>query len=181
MRILLIAAVDFELEAARRVWSAGEAAFLLGGVGAGSTRTVLEAALAADRYDRVLDIGIAGTCAERQFPLGSVVHVTADRHGEGDGAFLCNPAPWPELEFLPSCRANTLQALDDRFRLPGADVESMEGAAFFEVCLRAGVSFAQIRAVSNVVGVRDHALWDIPLSLKNLESALQTLKTRLPK
>lgn len=180
MRILLIAAVDFELDAARRVWNADEADFLLGGVGADATCQALEPVLSAGRFDGVLDIGIAGSYTDR-FPLGAVVHVTAERHGEGTGDFLRNPAPWPELAFLPSCSGHTLQTLDDRLRREGADVETMEGAAFFECCLRAGVSFAQVRAVSNAVGVRDHALWDIPLALRNLESALHTLKSRLPK
>ena len=66
----------------------------------------------------------------------------------------------------------------DRFRQVAADVETMEGAAFFETCLRHGVPFAEIRAVSNFTGERDHARWDIPLALRHMEAALQTLKTR---
>lgn len=178
MRTLWIAAVDFELEVARRVWTSEDAVFLLGGMGAASTRRMLDQAFSTGHFDRAVDIGIAGSY-DPQYPLGAVVHVVADRHGEGDGTFLHNPSPWPALAFLPACRGNTLQELDDRWRLPGAEVETMEGAAFFESCLRAGIPFAQIRAVSNAVGVRDHSLWDIPLALRNLESALRSLKSRL--
>ena len=72
-----------------------------------------------------------------------------------------------------------MQQLDDRFRQLNYDVESMEGAAFFEVCLRQGCTFAEIRAVSNVVGETDHARWDIPLALERLKAALQLFINRL--
>lgn len=50
-----------------------------------------------------------------------------------------------------------------------AEVESMEGAAFFEVCLREKVNFMEFRSISNYVGQRDVSLWKIKESLKNLE------------
>ena len=178
MRILVVAAVDFELETARCLRGGLDATFLCAGVGAGETDRSLERLLASGDFDRVLDIGIAGGYGQR-LPLGSVVHVTEEQHGDAPGAPLRNPSPWPELSFLPSVRGNTLQTLDDRYRTVQADVETMEGAAFFEVCLRHGVSFAEIRAVSNVVGELDHARWNIPAALSGLESALKTLKARL--
>ena len=178
MHILVIAAVDFELDVARRVWRGDNVTFLRGGVGADQTRQALEPLLAAGTFDRVLDIGIAGAYGP-ELPLGAVVHVTAERHADGDGVLLHNPAPWPELAFLPTATGNTLQVLEDRFRSLPADVESMEGAAFFEACLQSGTSFAEVRAVSNLVGEKDHAMWDIPLALKNLQQALETLKNVL--
>ncbi|MBR1538541.1 MAG: hypothetical protein IJ636_03445 [Bacteroidales bacterium] len=178
MRILVIAAVDFELDAARKVWEGESVCFLRGGVGAEATRKVLEDALDSGGFDRVLDIGIAGSYRPDLLP-GAVVHVTAERHADGAGEWLLNPSPWPELDFLPVAKGNTLQMLDDRFRVSPADIESMEGAAVFEVCLRRGIPFAEIRSISNAVGERDHANWDIPAALSALESALNTLKTRL--
>ena len=41
------------------------------------------------------------------------------------------------------------------------DVESMEGAAFMYACLASGVTFAQVRAVSNRVERRNRAAWDL--------------------
>lgn len=43
----------------------------------------------------------------------------------------------------------------------GVAVESMEGAAAAQVCLALGVPFAELRGVSNVVGERNKAQWDI--------------------
>jgi len=40
-------------------------------------------------------------------------------------------------------------------------IESMEGAAAAAVAARLGVPFAELRAVSNVVGERDRRLWDL--------------------
>ncbi len=55
-------------------------------------------------------------------------------------------------------------------------VESMEGAAFMYSCLLAGVPFAQVRAVSNVVEPRNRAAWNIAGAIENLgQTALSIL------
>lgn len=53
-----------------------------------------------------------------------------------------------------------------------ADIESMEGAAFFFACLSEKVPFIQIRAISNLVEERDKSRWALDLALKNLNKAL---------
>ena len=86
------------------------------------------------------------------------------------GGVLVNPAP-PDiagLKRLPPANGITvntvhghvgsIQAVVDRCH---PDVESMEGAAFMYACLIAGVPFAQVRAVSNVVEKRNRAAWRI--------------------
>jgi futalosine hydrolase len=55
------------------------------------------------------------------------------------------------------------------------DIETMEGAAFFYVCSREGIPFIALRAVSNRVGVRDRAGWNIPLALENLALLFEDL------
>jgi futalosine hydrolase len=52
------------------------------------------------------------------------------------------------------------------------DIESMEGAAFHYVCLQEGVSFAQVRAVSNYVTPRDKSQWKMKESITNLNEWL---------
>ncbi|MFH2094129.1 MAG: hypothetical protein ABIJ16_00410, partial [Bacteroidota bacterium] len=47
-------------------------------------------------------------------------------------------------------------------------VESMEGAAFFYVCLLEGVDFCQIRAISNYTGIHDKKQWKTSEALDNL-------------
>ena len=56
-------------------------------------------------------------------------------------------------------------------------IESMEGAAFFYACRKAGVPFIQIRAVSNYVEKRNRDAWQIGLAVKNLNTfALELLE-----
>jgi futalosine hydrolase len=53
-----------------------------------------------------------------------------------------------------------------------ADIETMEGAAFFLVCLLAEVRFLEIRSVSNYVESRNRENWDIALAITNLNEML---------
>jgi futalosine hydrolase len=50
----------------------------------------------------------------------------------------------------------------------GVSIESMEGAAAAAVAARWGVAFAQVRVISNVVGERDRARWDIAGAIRRL-------------
>jgi futalosine hydrolase len=52
------------------------------------------------------------------------------------------------------------------------DIETMEGAAFFYICSRAKIPFLSLRAISNMVEIRNRQKWDIPLALKNLSETL---------
>ncbi len=53
-----------------------------------------------------------------------------------------------------------------------ADTESMEGAAFFYVCLMENIKCLQIRSVSNYIEERNTENWDIPLAITNLTKTL---------
>jgi futalosine hydrolase len=65
------------------------------------------------------------------------------------------------------------QALQRR-QFYGADIENMEGAAFFYVCSMKKVRFVQVRAIANAVGM-PHEQWNIPLALENLTKSLKQL------
>ena len=54
-------------------------------------------------------------------------------------------------------------------------IESMEGAAFFYICILENIPFIEIRSVSNEVGERDRSKWDIPLALNALKEACAKL------
>jgi futalosine hydrolase len=53
-----------------------------------------------------------------------------------------------------------------------AKLESMEGASLHYVCLLEGVSFLQIRSISNYVGERNKKKWNLPLAIENLNKQL---------
>jgi futalosine hydrolase len=65
-----------------------------------------------------------------------------------------------------------IDELQQRFH---PDIETMESAAFFYVCLSQKVPFAALRAISNKVEVRNKAAWNIPLALQNLETAIREI------
>jgi futalosine hydrolase len=58
-----------------------------------------------------------------------------------------------------------IKRMKDKF---SPDIETMEGAAFFYVCLMENVPFVAIRSISNMVEPRDKSKWNIPLAIKNL-------------
>lgn len=53
-----------------------------------------------------------------------------------------------------------------------AEVESMEGASLHFVCLQEGITFLQIRCISNLVGERNKKKWNLPLAIENLNKEL---------
>ena len=72
---------------------------------------------------------------------------------------------------------NTASGSDDRIRNLEAkfnpDIETMEGAAFFYVCLMEGIPFIALRGISNRVEIRNKRKWDINLALKSLSDGLK--------
>jgi len=85
--------------------------------------------------------------------------------------------PFPAVHGLSVNRVNGSAESIARVRAkyPGAQVESMEGAAFFLACLRAGVEPLQLRAVSNYVEPRNRAAWRMGEAVGALNEGLQGL------
>jgi futalosine hydrolase len=112
--------------------------------------------LGAEDDESFLTIHDLQLLGEDEFPFdrGSIVNRT--------------PPANPAMSSLPLANGITvntvhgnvrsIEAVVERFR---PDVESMEGAAFMYACAIAGVPFAQVRAVSNVVEKRNRAVWRI--------------------
>lgn len=99
------------------------------------------------------------------------------------GRLRCaTPPANPALAALPQAHGITVNTAhgDDasiarlRARLT-PDVESMEGAAFMYACLTAGVPFAEVRAVSNVVERRNRAAWQLGPAIGNLTAATRRI------
>jgi len=65
-----------------------------------------------------------------------------------------------------------IEELRNRF---SPDIETMESAAFFYVCLQEKIPFMALRAISNRVEPRDKSKWNIPLALNNLSAVLRPL------
>jgi len=178
---------------------------LVTGVGMVTTAFVLGKHLAANQYDLVLNLGIAGSF-DRSIALGEIVEISEDTFAElgaeDDNAFLpIEDMGFGEATFYPSTKLADLYNLFNNFNFKnvsaitvntvhGNDVsikkvterlnpqlESMEGAAVFYACREMGVPCMQIRAVSNYVEKRNRANWNIGLAIKNLNTfAIEFLK-----
>lgn len=85
--------------------------------------------------------------------------------------------------FLPTARGITVNKANGsassiariREKYPAAQVENMEGAAFFYACLYTDLPFVEIRAISNYVEPRNREAWNLPLAIQNLNQVLQEM------
>ncbi|MCX6305865.1 MAG: futalosine hydrolase [Bacteroidetes bacterium] len=86
-----------------------------------------------------------------------------------------------KLPYVKAITSNTVrgngESIDRILRISPADIESMEGAAFFYACLSGRVPCLQIRSISNLVEERDKSRWNLDLALKNLNRILWKMVT----
>lgn len=66
--------------------------------------------------------------------------------------------------------ASTIEKLLKKYN---ADIETMEGAAFFYICMGENIPFLALRSVSNRVEPRNKDNWNIPLALEKLSEKLK--------
>jgi futalosine hydrolase len=66
----------------------------------------------------------------------------------------------------------TMSSIEAVLKKYPVDIESMEGAAFFQVCITEGISFAEIRAISNYVEPRNKENWMLKEAIENLNHTL---------
>ncbi|MDR3328610.1 MAG: hypothetical protein LBS63_00685 [Prevotellaceae bacterium] len=198
MHILATAATGMELEAIKKpLQGVGGVTFAVTGIGVMPTLYALAPLLAKRRYDLALNVGLAGAYAPLP-ALGQVAlveHDALDCFGVEDAAGAISPfasgkmtcphaLDFPALAAYRRVSGLTVGLLTERPErvaarraLYGADVETMEGAAFFYACLRSGVRFLQLRGISNMVGVRDKAQWKTQEALQALGEATARLIT----
>ncbi|MFI3262586.1 MAG: hypothetical protein R3Y26_06735 [Rikenellaceae bacterium] len=80
-------------------------------------------------------------------------------------------------ENLPfkTAKSNSMNAAMAEFvETKDVEIENMEGAAFFEVCIKENKRFYELRTISNVVDI-EHDDWDYETSIKNLTKSLNEL------
>jgi len=165
---------------------------LITGAGMVATAFAMGKHLSQNQYDLAINLGIAGSF-DRNIVLGDVVEITEDtlaelgaeddedfitidKLGFGESTFRAT-YQLPETFGLRKANAitvNTVHGNDASIKkLSGyidAQIESMEGAAFFYACKQAAVPSLQIRAVSNYVEKRNRGAWQIGLAIKNLNT-----------
>ncbi len=188
-------------------FSDSEIDFLITGIGSYSTIYQLTKQLSKQKYDLVINAGIAGAF-DKKIKLGTVVYVVseqiADLGVDDNGTFKTifeqnftapNTPPFDNGKLLnnnnldisfkkaTAITTNTVsgnnQNIEKLITKFNADIETMEGAAFFYVCLQEEQKFAEIRAISNYVEARNKNNWEIDKAIKNLNLELQEIIYRL--
>ena len=169
---------------------------LVAGVGMVSTAFSMGTKLALEQFDLAINLGIAGAF-DRSLKLGEVVEVKSDQlseMGAEDGEKFLSLAELGmaeprefifenvyaiehQLKTVRGITVNTVHGKEASIELINKrlnpQVESMEGAAFFNACKMANTSALQLRAISNYVEARNKSNWKIDLAVDNL--ATETL------
>ena len=203
--LLVVTAVEAERDAVLAGLAAVDAAIEVRAVGVGPAAAAAGTAwlLARASFSAVVCAGIGGGFADRVTAGGLALaseSVAADLGAESPDGFLpldrlafgtvrypADPALLAALqEQLPEAvtgpvltvstvtgSAASTAALRDRY--PDAVAEGMEGFGVAAAADRAGVAFAELRAISNAVGPRDRSAWRIAAALAALTSAAPAL------
>ncbi|MEI6677423.1 MAG: futalosine hydrolase [Mariniphaga sp.] len=189
-------------------WNGIDIDHITTGLGTTFTAYSLVKALQLCMYDLVINAGIAGSFSEK-IPIGTVVNVKSEQIGDfgiekedristvfESGFADANEFPFTNGQlinpwsidtitlqnvkgFTSNISHGTSQSIARIRKEFDPDIESMEGAAAFYVCLMEKVPFLEIRAISNYVEVRDTNKWDIPGAIRNLADELLKILTGL--
>lgn len=144
-----------------------KASVFVTGVGAAAVAATTIRAAKAKRPHLMVLCGVAGAY-DTTLNKGEVVEVIEERMSELPEAYRESYALEP-LTTLRSVISNTVNRCGAEPL--GADIEQMEGAAFFAVCEALEIEAVQIRAISNYVGEPREA-WAFEEAVENLTRIL---------
>lgn len=159
--------------------------------GVGAIRTACKTAEVINRYSpaQIILAGIAGTYPDKGITKGECVIVnteyTADAGSFSEGTFTPKfkerfSCPYcydysgrTDIKSLKIVASNSVNAAGFPYaETTFVQIENMEGAAFFNVCLEKKVRFLELRAISNTVG-EDFSKWDITEATENLAKTVK--------
>jgi nucleoside phosphorylase len=179
VQLLVVAATEPELR------GAAGARTLACGIGPVDAAAATAAALAGERADAVLHVGIAGCRRGCELEPGRIVI--------GSVSIYCDAAsPLVASRLEPDARllAGAYAALPEAALRPigtsarvggthGCDIEAMEGFAVLRAAALAGVPALEVRTIANEIEEADRGLWRFDDALDALADALPTLVAAL--
>ena len=175
--ILVVAATESELAGAEGAQT------LACGIGPVEAAAATARALAEQRPDALLHIGIAGA---RGVPAPELVIGSEALYEDAAGGPLVRARARPDRRLVEAAQ----RALPDARVLPigtsarvagtnACEVEAMEGFAVLRAAELAGVPAVEVRAVSNEIDEPDRARWRFDDALAALRAALPRLLAEL--
>jgi len=192
MKILLVVATQQEVIEDKLK----DCTVLITGVGMVNTSIQMTKELMRNKYDLVINMGVAGSFSDA-IKIGNVVEVIEDSFSElgfENGLEFDQFSDFrlvteysvdgkTDLEKLKGITVNTVHGneasiAEIRNRLK-PDVESMEGAAVLKVCKEFSIPCMQIRAISNKVEKRNKENWNMTLAIQNLNDSVEKIIAEL--
>ena len=162
------------------------------GVGMLNAAINLTKELHENKYDLVINMGVAGSFSSK-IKIGDVVEVTEDYFSEigfEDGESFSEfsdfdikdrfiVAARTSLRKVRAITVNTVHgnqnSIDNIIERLDPDIESMEGAAIFQVCDEMKIPCMQIRSISNKVEIRNKDNWQLDLAIRNLNLEIEKI------
>jgi len=188
MNILLVAATKEEIDTELfKNYS-----ILISGIGIANSCIKLTKTLVQEKYDLVINMGIAGSF-NQNIKIGEVVEVIEDTFSEigfeADKNFQIfsqdiiksnyTNSQKTKLKKAKSITVNTVHGNTNSIKKIierlNPDIETMEGASIFKVCQELNIACLQIRSISNKVEKRNKKKWNIPLAIKNLNQTVSEI------
>jgi futalosine hydrolase len=117
--------------------------------------------------DRFLTLSEAGLADADQSPFTDGVIRADPRYRE-----LMNGIVKPVKAITVNTATGSEATRDRLIKKYDPDIETMEGATFFYICSREKIPFLALRAISNIVEIRNRDKWDIKLALSALEEKI---------
>ena len=192
MKVLIVVATNFEITSDKLKIHP----VLVTGIGMVNTSINLTRELSKNRYDLVINMGIAGSFKD-SINIGDVVEITEDsfseigfennnqfnKFSEFDIKTRFTVNPKSTLKSVKSITVNTVhgnaKSISEIVERENTDIESMEGAAVFNVCEYFNINCIQIRSISNKVEARNKDNWDIKTAISNLNNDVERIITNL--
>ncbi len=188
MNVLIVVATKFEITSDKIAQNPN----LITGVGMVNTAINLTKELMKNRYDLVINMGVAGSFSNK-LKNGDVVEVTEDNFfeiGFEDDFEVSRFTDFDlKIKYLNKSRTSlkkvraitvntvhgnnaTISAIVQR---ENPEIESMEGASVFKVCEEFNMPCIQIRSISNKVEKRNKNNWDLNLAIENLNVEVEKI------
>ncbi|MCS7073440.1 MAG: futalosine hydrolase [Bacteroidia bacterium] len=195
---LLVAATEIEVSWLRKQLhfaNRTDVQLVVTGIGMVNCAWKLGQAILQFKPQQVIQFGVAGAYTE-SLTLTEVVEVTEETFGElgaetADGFLdlaqlglpvlqnpICyntfhQPKPLRLTKLVSGLTCNTIHGEMKRIELLkkrwNKDIETMEGAVLFQLCLAHQISFAEFRAISNYVEPRCKERWKLTEASQNMQ------------
>jgi len=120
--------------------------------------------------DNFLTLSEAGLAGADEFPF-----INGYLHADSGYVKKFEKVLTPVTAITVNTASGSVPTIDKLLRKYNPDIETMEGAAFFYICIREYLPFLAVRAVSNIVEPRNKENWDITLALANLSEKLNEI------